>query len=352
MGVISGAGVMPMPSCLFHLLPLALLHSLTAAATTPREVHLPMAECEPSALLKTWCPAHRPDCLWLADNESRNVLHRIDYLDPGHVEVTGIGLNDTADTRDVEALAVLSRERILLVGSHSRKSDCSVQKRRAQFSVYDLQSFSTQRLGWTDAGHCGAALPNVPGSYGAQFCKAVQEADAKADAIASSGRSADDRADDCASVHGLNFEGAVTHADALWLGARAPLIENHAVLLRVPIDPSSGLPTMKVQALRLLDLGGRGIRELGDDGDTLWIVAGPQADATDAFELYRVDWAKLDAPTPDRLTPKKVRDLPNATEGLAWNAAGPWIAIDGDDKSPSCKDGKHQHLQLIELPTP
>lgn len=339
------------------LTPAGLLIAMgTSADPAPRALHLPIQQCEPSALLHAHCPTHHPTCLWMADNEGNGLLFRVDLQEPMTPEVTTVVMQrvdgSSVETKDVEALAPLPGGRLLLLGSHSVKSDCGMPKKRDQFSVWSTLTRTSQEVRWNNGWRCATALSGVSSPYRDAFCQAVDAAAAKATAIAGSAASEARKKEHCREVSGLNFEGAVTHGSAVWLAARAPLVDGKAVLLRMPVEPASGLPAMRFDQLKLLDLGGRGVRELSADGAVLWIVAGPPADADTAFALFRMELKALDDAALDVASPTFQRTLPNGAEGLARVVAGLWIALDGDEMSAQCTEGKHRHLQLLDSTGP
>jgi len=87
-------------------------------------------------------------------------------------------------------------------------------------------------------------------------------------------------------------------------------------------------------AVVLVDLGGRGVRELTLDGDTVWGIAGPPEDATVDFELWRLPATAL-LPAA-RLRGERVTLLPTSSEGLAIIDGRAFVFIDGDEGEPEC----------------
>lgn len=81
---------------------------------------------------------------------------------------------------------------------------------------------------------------------------------------------------------GFSLEGLATAPSGLWLGLRAPLVDGHALLIELS-DPSG---TATAHPPLRLDLDGRGIRALENDGDGLLVVAGPPGDAG-TFAMFR-----------------------------------------------------------------
>lgn len=159
-----------------------------------------------------------------------------------------------------------------------------------------------------------------------------------AEAVAASG----------ASCPVLNIEGAFgTDDERVWLGLRAPVAEDSAILLRL----TAGLKELRFDRVALLSLGGRGIRELAVDGDDLYGIAGPQEDATEAFALFSVDLGSVQAG--GRVSAEILReDLLTSSEGMFIHDGHAYIAVDGDegedDEDGVCVEASRQYR--IELP--
>lgn len=92
----------------------------------------------------------------------------------------------------------------------------------------------------------------------------------------------DHRLDD----NGLTVEGIAVAGNRLYIGFRAPLLEGGKVpVMNVAVEPLFGTGPLDAQ-LSLLDLGGRGVRDLTILGDVLVILAGPSDDRDGASGLY------------------------------------------------------------------
>lgn len=105
----------------------------------------------------------------------------------------------------------------------------------------------------------------------------------------------------------------------MWVGLRAPLVS------AVPGHPDKKAAAILMQmkdaaayrfdAVALLDLGGRGVRELASDDNWVWGIAGPAPDAGDPFKLWRFPIEQL---KPEAvITPAMIQSLPTSSEGLA-----------------------------------
>ncbi len=91
--------------------------------------------------------------------------------------------------------------------------------------------------------------------------------------------------------NGLDIEGLAIMDGAAFLGLRGPLIDSFAAAVEVSFDDQFGIVESN---MHFIDLGapnqgggGLGIRDLARDGDSLLIIAGPVADATGPFRLFR-----------------------------------------------------------------
>ena len=125
----------------------------------------------------------------------------------------------------------------------------------------------------------------------------------------------------------LNVEGAFGTDGMLWLGLRAPLAGGRAVLLRLV----TGFKDLRFDRVALLDLEGRGIRELALVDDLLYGLAGPTLDAEVSFALFR-------AAVPDVVVggepPVKIlrHDLLPSSEGLLVRKGRAYVLLDGDSR--------------------
>ena len=149
---------------------------------------------------------------------------------------------------------------------------------------------------------------------------------------------------------GLDIEGIAAHGERVALGLRGPTVQTYAVLVEPTIKPkkSGKLHLPKKPLIRLLDLGGLGIRDLlvEDASNDLLILAGPTQDLDGRCAIYRwTDWAKE---PPEHETdvrvhrPERLFDLPvklhkDHPEGIEF-----W-----DDE-----EGKRHLLVFFDSPNP
>jgi hypothetical protein len=125
---------------------------------------------------------------------------------------------------------------------------------------------------------------------------------------------------------GLNLEGMASDGDDLILGVRSPLVEGRALLVRIgEVDRLFAGQHPGLRGHALLDLGGRGVRDLarGSDGAGYLIAAGAPLGAPPTAAIFR--WSGGDA-APVRL-PLDVSDL--NVEALEWVSGG-LIALSDD----------------------
>jgi hypothetical protein len=114
--------------------------------------------------------------------------------------------------------------------------------------------------------------------------------------------------------NGLDIEGMAVFGDEVLLGLRGPRLDSFAVVVHLTLADD-----LKVGSYRLsfLDLGGLAIRDLGRDGDTMMIVAGPVGDAGGPFGIFR--WKPKSSPliqAPDNITPAKWPASSEKPEGI------------------------------------
>jgi hypothetical protein len=90
--------------------------------------------CEPSAVAKITCPDSEGSCLLVGDNESDVTLFlypvRTGKLDSVAQKELSLG---KLEIDDIEAIAKLDQDRVLIMGSHSRNKECETKKKRRRF---------------------------------------------------------------------------------------------------------------------------------------------------------------------------------------------------------------------------
>jgi hypothetical protein len=300
--------------------------------------------CEPSAALVVPCIGKPGQCLLVGDNETADAvfLYPLGKEGPTAKDMQTIKLGKV-EVDDIESMAKLDDKTLLLLGSQSRNSSCEIKdKRRRLMLVRDwgqgpvLAGSLSQTAELSAAALLGGKAASSPVLKAVGV--AIDQAEAQADGAA---KKKDEAA--CAAASAFNIEGAVAVPGAsgdskVWIGLRSPLVsyagKTWAALLRLERPNALGFD----QAM-LLDLGGRGVRELTLAGDWLWGIAGGPGDAEKNFVLWKV---KLGDLQPDaQLHPQILRSLPNSSEGLAFVGGKALVLIDGDrgnDKSKaSCQ---------------
>ena len=285
------------------------------------QVLAPAPFCEASAALAApWDES----LVVVADNEREAQLYAFKLEDGGQKPDEVWQMPAKNRPHDLEALARLGDD-LVAVGSQSRNKRCEPKENRQRLRRLGLRKDGTlEETGvidsaktWADAmgkgtKRCLAALfvsPPPPGAEAA--CEALVTAEKEA---------SEKR---CQVV---NVEGAFGDRDGrLWLGLRAPLAGGRAVLLRMV----HGFKELRFDRVALLDLEGRGVRELAVAGDHLYGIAGPELDADVPFALLRASLAEVLAggePTVEILR----RDLLTSSEGLLVRAEQAYVFVDGD----------------------
>ena len=262
--------------------------------------------CEASAALR----APWDQGLWVvADNEVHEQLFL--FRESGsRLEPAGtIAMPAENRPRDIEALADVQGE-LLVVGSHSAKRDGSTSAKRHRMrwlryrdgALAEVSAADSSQVRVAPAETCVAHLFTDPPPDGAETVCAV---------LAERPRD-------------LNIEGAVTDGTGrTWLGLRTPLVEGRAVMLRMA---ARGLSFDQV---RLLDLGGRGIRELAFEGGKIVGIAGPTDDSAGEFNRFELT---------DDLAARLDVALPPFSEGL-WSRG---VVIDGARGARRCEEPARQ----------
>lgn len=161
----------------------------------------------------------------------------------------------------------------------------------------------------------------------------------------------------CEQASPFNAEGALAVPGSteprIWIGLRAPLLAVHpsdpahrqlAVLLRL-----KNLDAFTADRIALLDLDGRGVRDLAYADGEVWVIAGPSADSEEPFQLRHFPAAALDGSAV--IGTVRARDLPTSSEGLAIQGQKAFVVIDGSE--PLSGDTAHQKpagLVVFDLP--
>lgn len=89
--------------------------------------------------------------------------------------------------------------------------------------------------------------------------------------------------------NGLTIEGLAVKGGRGFVGLRSPIIDGKAAIVSVALDDLFGGPTRGDAKLFLLDLGGRGIRDMAVDGASFMVLGGPSAYEEITFGLYQWD---------------------------------------------------------------
>ncbi len=302
--------------------------------------------CEASAAIEVPCVDDpKASCIWVGDNEQEDKV--FEYAADANGELTPtkhfeIKLGN-AEVGDIEAL-VQDEKGLLVIGSHSRKSDCTQDTKHDRVAVARVlrdplrAELVASGQGWEDRiTGCDSTWVkledtqpgSVTGPLRSDFCAAIAAAEKAADAVAG------DKSQCAGGV--MNVEGAVAVPDAsskprIWLGLRAPLVSNRAVLLRVaPLGATKQRLTF--DDIATIDLGGKGIRELTISEGWIWGIAGCVPDCSEPSHLWRVKAAALKSgATITGVEFVKGGELPPSAEGLVIQSAAKRaiVLVDGD----------------------
>jgi hypothetical protein len=157
----------------------------------------------------------------------------------------------------------------------------------------------------------------------------------------------------CENANAFNAEGAVAIPDnssfKVWVGLRSPLVsldgKNYAVLLQM-----ANLDSYQFDGAALIDLGGRGIRELTFDNNLIWGIAGGPKDGQDNFVLWKL--SAEDVKPNAILTPEIIQELPISSEGLAIVEETAYVVIDGDEPENENTQQCKTAAQFIQFTLP
>lgn len=193
-------------------------------------------------------------------------------------ELPSTGRNREAD---IEGAARIG-DRIYWLGSHSRDKDGDLRPHRRRFFATDLI---------TDA--AGVALRPAGRPCAALLDELLRTEPARRLGLVEASRLSPDHG-------GLNFEGLARRVEGgLWVGVRSPLAGKEAILVPLlnPDDILAGAPPRFGEPV-LLDLDGRGVRDLVLVDQSLYLIGGG-AGSGRASRLYR--WSP-GGKQPQRLT--------------------------------------------------
>ncbi len=333
---------------------LLLSNACGSSADKPTPLRYPV--CEPSAALVVPCIDHSGRCLLVGDNETADAvfLYPIgeEGLDVDGMRVISLGKNEVSD---IESMAKLDYKTLLLIGSHSRNGACAIKdKRRRMILLRNWgQGRAVEGSTYRASELSASVLPGGSATSG-PVLKAVGEAIDQAEARAAEAAMSKAQSA-CEAAAAFNIEGAVAIPGAagdskVWIGLRSPVVtyagKTWAVLLRLERPDALVFD----QAL-LLDLAGRGVRELARDDGWLWGIAGGPGDAEKNFVLWKVELEDL---RPDaQLHPHIIRSLPSSSEGLAFVGGQALVLIDGDkgkDGSAASCETPGAYLVIKRLP--
>ena len=294
--------------------------------------------CEASAGIEIPCPETGKTCLLVGDNEIKDKMFLYELHDSVPVlrNMRTIkmgpfapGTSTTSKVKDIEAIARLPGGELVVFGSHGRNKACKKRPSRRRkveglISGGQLTS-STQPLIQTNSLSCSTMFTVAGDTMSVRFCERMTETETLAKLAAAIG---DETA--CAVDPAFNLEGAVAIADTdgigrVWVGLRAPIVDGKAVLLRQIADRSS----FQFDAIAMMDLGGRGIRELTLSEGSIWGIGGPAADGPQKHTLWHFPVSALQPGA--TITPNQITTLPTSSEGLVIRGHRAIVMIDGDE---------------------
>lgn len=325
--------------------------------------HKPL--CEPSAAMVIDCPDKSGHCLLVGDNEVRQSLFLFDLADSG-IKFTSerslpLALGEDQEFSDIEALAPLAGGGVSVFASHGRNLDCDAKKNRRRFGI--IAGLTPQPVPVTVTQSKRIDCVSLFASSRADdalikpVCAAITQAEQAADAVVENGGGKQQ----CNETHAYNAEGAANLSDAaaadLWIGLRSPLLPVHptdngrrnlAVLMHM-----QGVGAYSFDRIAVLDMDGRGVRDLAYADGWVWVIAGPPEDqaegAEQPFELRRFSPDALTAGT--TIVPEVVHgDLPPSSEGLAIFNHQAIILVDGDKGDDNQSSACRRAAKVVIIP--
>lgn len=319
--------------------------------------------CEASAALAIDCPDAGGPCLLIGDNEVQTFL----FLFPIHNKTLStasqtsipLGAPGTIEISDIEALTALPGGKVLVLGSHSRNAKCEAKKKRRRYAIIEHLAAVPPKAVVTKSGRIACArlfdTEAMGQAHVAGACRSIERAERAADAVEEALKRGEislaDAKIQCNDAHPYNAEGGVNVSESetpeVWIGLRSPLMRpapadepGHGLAMLLHMH---GLGAYSFDRVRLLDMEGRGVRDLAYSDGWVWIIAGPPEDRAqgeeEAFQLRRFPVGALG--TDDPIQPELVAaDLPPSAEGITILGDKAFIVIDGgrtDTATDECK---------------
>lgn len=314
--------------------------------------------CEASAATIITCPDTHGECLLVADNEQRRNLFYFPIqngnINPKNQKELQLQFYDENEISDIEALVSISKNEIMMFGSYSRNKRCQIKNKRRQFATAQISNKQANivnqvRSGKISCDHLfGEFLKNNP--ILKSICNTIDDAEKLASV-------------DCKNSSPFNAEGAIAinknNRTDIWIGLRAPILPEHpliknqkdlAILLHM-----KNISTYEFDRTALLNLKGRGIRELTLHRGIVWVIAGPANDKSfsnekESFQLFK--FPESDLTTNDVIQPTFVQYLLPYSEGLAISGKSAFVVTDGNIGKGAItkKCLKPSKIQIINLP--
>ena len=302
--------------------------------------------------------------LLIGDNEVRETLYEFPLkgglLDPSQSVEHSLG--DQVEISDIEAIAALQGDEIVVFGSHSRNSRCRARRNRRRFlrGKLTVDGFVANRDGVVTMSSrisCETLFGQISKDKPllASVCERLDAVEQEAERIWGSAGSDDYKAEACEKAQPFNAEGAMAISDGaveeVWVGLRAPLLpaasvggaNDLAILLRM-----QGLDEYAFDEAALVDLGGAGIRELTVSNGWVIGIAGPPQDSGVDFRLWMFPIDQLEAEAIIKPTVLRSPGLPSGAEGLAIVDSTAQVVIDGDQGDGRCIE----RSKYLPLPLP
>ncbi len=330
--------------------------------------HYPL--CEASSAMIVACPDGKGDCLLVGDNEQRNEIFLF-KLKEGKIDMESqqsLSLQpaNSKELSDIEAIAAKSADTVVVLGSHSRNTRCERKKNRRRFAVVTLSGDGSKVVKYVQSKKitCKRLFGRIPSSDKVlnAVCDAIDDAEKRAAKVENEVNdqqlTVEQAKASCNEASPFNAEGAVaipvSGSTEFWIGLRAPLLGEHptspqhnklAILLRM-----KGLHDYSFDRVALLNLEGRGVRDLAFAEDRVWLITGPSEDLEGPFDLR--SFSKDALKNAEIIKPEFVTDLPMYSEGLAIQGKRAYVVIDGDkgydEATQNCKSPSK--YRIISLP--
>lgn len=296
--------------------------------------------CDASAVVAVTQDGHHQ--IIVGDDET-NDLYVYNEGSPEPVDILRINEPSSKNEYDTEAAASIGQYQIW-IGSHSRTKNGGYAKSRHKMFATTFNN---------------GKLRLIKKSYG----NLLQDL-ATSDILSEFDFA---RASEFPAEHplGLNIEGLASNGSTLWIGLRGPLFDGKAMIISIsnPLQMIFEGSPAEITGYELLDLDGRGIRDMVYDPttSTIVLIAGRVDNGTD-FSIYRwhpEQWLTLETNLTENLTPEGIwiKHSDNTGTNIKKQTADMFVLSDdgnwfNDSRTCRSRNSADRSFRVNKIPDP